>query len=511
MANIVGVAGSTQNNVARKSLRFKAMAEKWSWDLIADLLGGTKTMRVSGKKWLPQQEAESTTAYDNRLRRSFLFEAYGDTIDKIAARPFKKAVTWTDGADERLEEVFKDVDKTGRHMTQFGYDLFVTGMRWGLTHIFTDFPTIKRNAEDGEQPLSIAEERALGVRPVMVEISPLNLFFWSVAEDKSLQEIRYFENSIVPDGDFGDKESKRIKRVMKDTFEVWELQKVKDKNEESWVELKDLGGKNTAGEIRLSTFYTDQEGDLVARPPLHKLAWMNLTHWQSYSDQRNLLNVARAGVLFGKGFTEDEIDEGVDVGPRSLVFSTNPEANLEWVEHSGDSIKVGQDDIEDIENKMTILGTEPMVITPPKETATGRSIDANNNESSVQAWIRRLEAALNESAAFAAKWLKLELPKDFSFDIFNDFGVVLRSKDDLDFLLKARQTREISQQTFLEEIRRRGTISENIDIIEEMARIEKEGPPLGLIDDFEEDDEPTPDDDDELDEGAIDDTGSMDE
>lgn len=506
MANITGVVGTSKDNVARESLRFKAMADKWSWDLIGDLLGSTPAMRKAGKKWLPQQEAESTIAYDNRLLRSFLFEAYNDVIDKIAARPFKKDVTWTDGIDIRLEEVFKNVDKTGRHITQFAYDLMITGMRWGLTHIFTDFPTIERNVDENAKPLSIAEERALGVRPVMVEISPLNLFFWAVNADKSLREIRYFENSIEPDGEFGDKESKRIKRVMKDTFEIWEEQTT-DKDEKTWIRIFD--GTNTAGEIRLSTFYTDQEGDLTARPPLHKLAWLNLTHWQSYSDQRNLLNVARAGVLFGKGFTEDEIDAGVTVGPRSQVMSTNPDASLEWIEHSGASITVGQNDIEDIENKMTILGTEPLVVTPPKETATGRSLDANNNESLVQAWIRRLEAALNSAAGFAAAWLNLKLPEDFSFDIFNDFGVVLRSKDDLDFLLKARQTREISQQTFLGEIRRRGTISEGVDIKEEMERIKTEGPPLGMVDSFAEDDDDA-DDADELDEGADDEEGNLD-
>ena len=37
------------------------------------LMGGTDAMRVKGTVYLPQEMAESTTAYQIRLKRSFLF------------------------------------------------------------------------------------------------------------------------------------------------------------------------------------------------------------------------------------------------------------------------------------------------------------------------------------------------------------------------------------------------------------------------------------------------------
>jgi len=487
-------------DVSTPSVRYDTMREKFSWDLISDLLDGTKAMRKGATKWLPKQEAESQTAYENRLDRSFLFEGLGNTIDRLSAKPFKKQVTWapTEGLDPALEAVFKDVDKKGRSVTQFGYDLFRTSLKWGLSHVLVDFNTMKFfDKNDVPRTATIAEEKSAGARPVWSEISPLNLFFWKVGEDTKLDEIRYFQSFISSEGDFGDEVVKQIKRWTRTKWELWQESKNADSSS-TWV-LKE-SDTHTFGEIPLVTYYTDQDGDLTAKPPFLKLAWLNLTHWQSYSDQRSLLNVARAGVLFIKGVTQEQVDNGITIGPRAQFATANHEADMKWVEHSGNSIKVGQDDIMDIENKMTVVGTEPLVITSPSVSATGRAIDANDNESAVQAWIRREEEALNKSAEFSARWLNKKLPKDFSFDIFNDFGVVFSNKEDLTILFNMRAAKEISQTTFLTELKRRSVLSENVNIEDEIEAILAEGPALGLItgDDDDPDDDGTNQDDSEL-------------
>ena len=496
MAIAGNIAKQKKDEVSTPSVRYDMMREKWSWDLITDLCGGTKAMRTAGRKWLPQQEAEKPHAYKTRLERSFLFEGFENTIERLAARPFKKDVTWKPAdIDNRLTDVFNNVNGNGTNMSQFAYDVFKSGLKWGLAHIMVDFPRIDANVDPQGRKLSIAEERVLGIRPKWMFISAPNLFFWRMGADSKLDEIRFFENEVVSKGDFSDEESQRIRRFTRNIWEIYEKQESKDTNEATWVKIE--SGVHTFGEIPLTTFYTDQDGPLVAKPPFLKLAWLNLTHWQSYSDQRTLLNVARAGVLFGKGFSHDQVEKGVEVGPRATLFTPNPDASLEWVEHTGASIEVGQKDIEDIENKMTVVGTEPLIITPPQETATGRAVDANNNESAVQAWIRRLEGALNEAGEFTARWLKITLPEEFTFDVFSDFGVILRSKDDLEWLLKARQSRELDQQSFLEEIRRRGAVSEESDIEEMIARLtEEKEEDVGMNFDNEPDDEGLPDDED---------------
>ncbi|HDY86886.1 MAG TPA: hypothetical protein ENH82_02085, partial [bacterium] len=69
--------GQQKSPVMIPSISYERMAEKW--DLINDLLGGTKAMQASGEKWLPSEPAESQLAYDARLSRSVLYNGLRDT------------------------------------------------------------------------------------------------------------------------------------------------------------------------------------------------------------------------------------------------------------------------------------------------------------------------------------------------------------------------------------------------------------------------------------------------
>ena len=81
----------------------------------------------------------------------------------------------------------------------------------------------------------------------------------------------------------------------------------------------------------------------------------------------------------------------------------------------------------------------------------------------------------------AAEWIKAELPEGFKVNVDNDFAIWIRAMQDVAELIKIRQAGEISRRTFLREIRRRALLSETLDIDEEIAAIESEGPSLADI------------------------------
>ena len=74
----------------------------------------------------------------------------------------------------------------------------------------------------------------------------------------------------------------------------------------------------------------------------------------------------------------------------------------------------------------------------------------------------------------AAKWVSGELGEDFTVDIFNDFSITLRGSDDISMLLENRKLRELSRETYLREIRRRGFIHESVDLEKEIEAIQNE-------------------------------------
>ena len=60
------------------------------WQLVADLMGGTRTMRQAGLRWLPREAAESWSAWRSRLNRTFLFNAFARTVHTLSGLPFSQ-------------------------------------------------------------------------------------------------------------------------------------------------------------------------------------------------------------------------------------------------------------------------------------------------------------------------------------------------------------------------------------------------------------------------------------
>ena len=498
-AAIFGTGKDERKNIpSTKSVRYIAMAEDGNWDLITSLMGGRRTMLVQKQKYLPKQEAEKNGPYEARLKRTFLFEGFNDTVDKLSAKPFSRSIAVQGELPEQLEVLTKDVDKSGKSITQYGRELMTTGLRRGLTHILVDFTIMKFEDEDGEPRVATKEEEtAADARPTFSEISPTNFIDWEEDENNKLVYARWIENTVERKERFVDETKMRIREMTDTTFEVWELRKketqVSGQDEHEWESIEN--GLHTFGEVPIVTFYTEQTGSRTATPPLRKLAEANLAHYQSGSDQRSLLNVARAGILLLTGFNDEDLEEGIDIGPRTQLTSSNENADAKWVEHTGASIEAGRQDLEDLQNYMTILGTEPLVIRPGNRTATAEAVDEGKNQSAIQAWIRSLEVTLEKAYRLAARWLKIEdqIPDDFKIDIFNEFGISLSGKKEIDFLLKTRQLRQIQQKTFLQELKRRGVLTDGLDIELEIEVTEEEQP--NLADMFDDDNSEEDDDD----------------
>ena len=443
------------NAVNEPNGAYKEMAERW--ELIHDLLGGTKRMREAGKIWLPAEPREEALAYENRLERTFLYGALADTIDKIASKPFSRPVQ-TRNADA-LQAVVEDPCMKGLDMTQFARELFLDAAVHGVAHILVDYPKV------GEG-LSLADEREAEARPYFVRIAPPDLIGWRserlTGGRERLTQIRVREYRSEPDGEYGDREVKRVRVLNDDTFEVWEQDEDQD-----WLRVDE--GHHSFGRIPLVTLYFDHESFMVARPPFEDLAWLNLAHWQSNSDQRNILRFARMPLLYQFGVSEEEIDSEITIGPSQLIRSTNPDAKMGYVEHGGKAIETGDKDLRNLEAQMEVMGLQPLIQKTGGATATGRALDEARTHSNIQSWIRATEGALLEALATAGEWVNVELPDDAAVDIFSDFGLTMKAEQDIKALIDMRKASLISARTFLDEVKRRGLLSDAIDVDAEIA------------------------------------------
>lgn len=493
-----GMLSKREDNVGVPSIRYLQMAGMW--ELLVDLRAGTDAMRQASTRWLPQETAESDGAFQARLSRSFLFSAYDDTVKKLASKPFVKPVSLAN-SNEFLDRFTQDVDGTGTSLTDFARDVMDVAIDRGLCHILVDYP-------DATNVQTLEQERQLGIRPRFVLLEPDRLIGWRFEQTEGgiplLQSIRIREEKLIPAGAYLDEVAKYIREYRRDG---WTLHRYNEKDKQYYIESE---GPNTLGQVPVVTVYFNGTGFMMGEPPLLDLAHLNLAHYQSLSDQRNILRFSRFALLFAKGLEDDEFDE-IEIGPTRLIKSKSSGADLKYVEHTGGAITAGERDLKSLQEQMEILGLQPLLTASGGVTATGQSIDEARSHCEIQAWVKSLEAGLKNAFEIALKWRNKELPDGFEVNVFSDFVLSLRAAQDIASLITMRKNREITRKTFLEEVKRRGLLSDMLDIDEEIIAANNEAiDELNALAGNGAEESDDPDDsvenpDDELDEGEEDD------
>jgi hypothetical protein len=437
------------------------------WKLLHDLQGGTEAMRKAATEWLPREEAESDLSYRARLGRSFLYGAFSDTVTKLRAKPFSRFVdvAGRDDLEPMLQLIEDDADNGRTSLTQFASAMFEDAIVHGLTHVMVDFaPTT------GQQTL--LEERERQLHPYFVHVKAEQMIGWQYEVDPAtskhvLTQVRIRTTRTENDGKWGQKSVVYIHVWTPEVVEVWR----EEQNDFALVEVK----AHSFGAIPLYTCYFEQTGYMVADPPLEDLAWLNLEHWQSSSEQRNVLHIARVPILYERGAVASTGPDGKPRGA-SIVISTTKarqttrtpaEADLQWVEVGGKSIEAGAQDLAKIEERMQVLGMQPLVESAAR-TATEVGTAEARTHSSIKAWISSLNDALFEAYYMAAKWIAAELPTEFAVQVWDKFELEARSDADMMHLLQMRASGDISQKRLLLEAKRRGKFGDDFDVEEEL-------------------------------------------
>jgi hypothetical protein len=437
-------------------------------------MSGTDAMQANAATYLPKFTKEDSRHYSIRVANSTLFGAYADTVKSITSKPFSKPVQVLGELPEQLEGIEDDTDGQGKSLQQLAKDIFSDFVTYGLGHVLVDYP--QTITPEGQTP-NLKQERENGFQPRLIHVSPQNLIGWRVENDTTgrpvLTQVRIKEKQTEPDGDWGDKQVDYVRVINRND---WQLYKKNDDGEY----ILALQGVNSLGKVPLITGYANQTGFMMADPPLKELAETNLTHYRSESDQRNILHMVRAATLFIKGFNQEEADK-IALGPNQLIATGSPDADVRFVEHTGAGINSGAKDIDKLEQRMMMLGLQPFVQRTGSQTATGQGIDESRANCDIQAWVMSLEYTLYNAYQLAAEWIKAELPDNFNVKVDNDFAIWMRAAQDVAQLIQMRQAKELSQRTFLQEIKRRGIISDTIDIDNEIQAIEAEGPALGML------------------------------
>lgn len=456
--------------VAKRSAASQAMIDATA--SARALMGGTRAMRKAGKQFLPQFEAEGREAYDARKDSSWLFNGFRKTVRDMTGRVFDKPIEIADGAPAQLLEWAENIDLAGSDLSTFARRVFEDGMSGpGVSYIMVDAPS-------RPETVTRAQAQSMNLRPYLVHLRAEDILGWqsqTIANATTLAQLRIMETAKEqdPDDEFTDVEIEQV-RVL-DRLENGVQVRIYRKTKADQWQLHEEPTLTGLTEITVVPFYANRAGFFAGEPMLDDLADINIAHWQSQSDQRNILHFARVPILHASGRNEDEAS--LSISAATAVTSSDPAAKLTWVEHSGAAIGAGRQDLKDLEFQMETFGLQLLTARDGAQSATGEALDAQKETSTLAMTADQLQDAIEMALQWMAEYGGLG-GASISVTVNKDFGVSMMTAQELNVMLQAVNSGNLSRATFLGEMARRGMVRGDLVPEEEIERIGDAAPDL---------------------------------
>ena len=350
------------------------------WQLIEDLMGGTRQMRKRHRNYLPQEPREADDSYDNRLMRSVCPPFYQRLERMLAGMLTRKPVRLIDTSDTIREQLF-DTDQQGNDLNVWTYETARVAIRYGHVGVLVDAP-------QG------------GGRPYWVRYSPRQILGWrSEPQDgrQVLTQLRLAETVNVPDGDYGEKIVDQIRVLTPGGYQLWRKD---DKPEFVMIEE----GATSLPEIPFSVAYTGRVAQLESRPPMADIADLNLKTYQVQSDLDNQLHICAVPMLAFFGFPSSA--EEVSAGPgEALAFPA--EGKAEYIEPGGGSFEYQFRRLEQLQAQINELGLSAVLGQKlTAETAEAKRIDRSQGDSTMAVIAQNMQDMIDNCLRYHAAYFQ---------------------------------------------------------------------------------------------------------
>jgi len=456
------------NTVAERSPEIQAMLEMSA--PCRDLMKGGRHMRDKGEEYLPKFPQETEDDYEARLRSTWLFDGVGKTIEDLSGKVFETPVQLSE-TNTDLDIWAYNVDLQGRDLAQFARDVFDSAQATGISFVMVDAPArgelTRAQAQAGNfRPyfVSLSVEEIIGYKTMVIDNTP-TLTQIRIMETVTEETEDEFDPAIIeqvrvltlPTEDGRVVGTVNVRLYRKDDDEQWRIyDEFQTGMPRIYVAACDLG----------------RDGYMKAKPPHSRLAEINLAHWRSQSDQANIMHHARAPMKYFHGYSREDLEDFTE-GAGYAFWSSNENAKVGVIEHSGAAIDAGRAELKDMEFQMQAMGLQLIVSRTGSSTATGDMIDEQKINSRLGMWADNLKDTLELAFSWMAEMSGINT--DIDIVINKDFAANALSHLDMDALNKMYLAEVISKRTYINEAKRRNLLSEEIDPDDESEMIEMSG------------------------------------
>lgn len=378
------------------------MAQMPAWELVNDVFQGTDCIRAKSKKYLPQEPGEEKENYDIRKARATFFNAYARTVNAFVGMVFRKNPVLGEDVPAEMRGDFENIDMMGTHIDVFAKEVFRTAVNDGHSFILVEMGKSILTDKQIQKP-TLADERALGLRPYWRHINKSQVINWRTKIERNgavrLVQATICEKRIEAVGEFGEECNTYYLVLRPGSFVLHRLTQATGQTAALSIEDQ---GETGLDEIPLVPVYTNKTGFFESKPPLYDVAHLNLKVYRLDSDLDHILHVANVPILCAKG--RDDQQKKVKIGPNALV-DVPENGDLKYVEHAGSAIDAGKDHRREVVQDISRLGLS--LVAPKAEveqTATEQIFDRSEQDSALSGMARNLQDALELAAVFHARY-----------------------------------------------------------------------------------------------------------
>jgi len=398
------------------------------WEIMKAVTEGTEYLRENSEAFLPLEPREDYTAYMARVNRAVFSPFTQRLIRAATGLVLRKPISLI--GDPYWTETFKmDVDGCGSDLDEYARRILMCSLTYGQSHILVDYPS-------PSGAVSLAEERQQNRRPYWIEVDPNNLYGWRLDRESNygnLIQVRLAEKAVLPDGDFGEKVFEQIRviepgnyRVFRKTDQIDEMYDLNDNSYAGEFDAQTTGeeyqqvesGEFSLGEIPLVTIYSGKTENLVSKPPLLDIAYLNLAHFQRQADLIHSLHVASQPMLVMEGYDDQTKDVAISV---NYAMATQPGNKVYYVEPASSAFDAQSSEIKELQMQMATLGIS--TLSQQKfvaESADARRLDRVDTNSMLAMVSMELEQKLQKCFNLSAEYVGIEPPE---VKISRDFDI----------------------------------------------------------------------------------------
>lgn len=397
-------------------------------ELVRDCDRGTPAIKSKSTTYLPKWPGEPQRKYSARLKIAVFFNTYRKVKNGLVGMVCKTNPVLGDDIDPIVKAHLENIDLAGTHIDVFVKELLNKALE-GHAHVFVD---MAKPLPPGSTAYQAEAAKRRPFWSIYAKDQANNHLYDRINGEETLTQVTLTECATVKDGRYGAKEIPQYRTMWLPVTATdergdpvaygpmqWELKRINPiTNGEEIID----SGTTTLDRIPLVTVYTNKRGFHLSDPYLLELAFLNIAHYQEYSD---LKTQARALVPILVHREVDEAQTGAvpkdaadnpdqtaavvkqDIyGPNVTFRLTSKDDDLKWISHDSKGVDVARQNLTDLEQRMSAIS---LSIIAPKDkvavTATDKLLDQGERTSELGTIARAVQDCIESCLGIHAGYI----------------------------------------------------------------------------------------------------------